>query len=262
MPASVSLPGCMRSTVEDYDWTPATDGESGGKVYRLEARGKPTLYLKCGSGKVADDITAEMVRLQWLTERVPVPEVRHFVCFSDRAFLLTTAVVGMTAYDCLLLDADRRPETVAALGRFLRMFHSLPVGECPFNSNHELRLVDARKNLESGQVDESDFDSDHNGWSGEQVWAQMLAILPMNFDRVVTHGDFSLGNILIENGSVAGCVDVGRAGAADPYQDLAILWHNLGEFGGNLQMHLFRAYGIAEPDLPKIQFHLCLDEFF
>ena len=90
----------------------------------------------------------------------------------------------------------------------------------------------------------------------------MHSLLPMSFDSVVTHGDFSVGNILLENGRVTGCIDVGRAGVADPYQDLAILWHNLEEFGSDLQVHLFRSYGIAEPDARKIQFHLCLDEFF
>ena len=38
--------------------------------------------------------------------------------------------------------------------------------------------------------------------------------------------------------------------------------HNLAEFGGDLQSLLFRAYGMAEPEARKIQFHLCLDEFF
>lgn len=252
----------MRTAVEGYNWIPASDGESGGTVYRLQTFDKPTLYLKYGAGKVADDITAEMVRLRWLSGLIPVPQIRRFLWCSEEAFLLTTGVSGVSAYDCLTLDVHRRRETVTALAQFLRAFHSLPVAECPFNSSHELRLAEARRNLESGQVDESDFDSDHEGWNAEQVWSEMLSLLPTSFDRVVTHGDFSVGNILLENCRVTGCIDVGRAGVADPYQDLAILWHNLQPFGGDLQMHLFRSYGIAEPDARKIQFHLCLDEFF
>ena len=111
-------------------------------------------------------------------------------------------------------------------------------------------------------MDECDFDPNHEGWTAEQVWDQMLGLLPLNFHRVVTHGDFSLWNIFLEDSRVTGCIDVGRMGTADPYQDLVILWRNLAEFGGDVQDLLLRAYGITDPDARKIQFHLCLDELF
>jgi aminoglycoside phosphotransferase len=64
------------------------------------------------------------------------------------------------------------------------------------------------------------------------------------------------------DGRVTGCIDVGRAGAADRYQDLAMLWNCLADFGGELQRELFHAYGTGEPDARRLRFHLCLDEFF
>jgi aminoglycoside 3'-phosphotransferase I len=59
-----------------------------------------------------------------------------------------------------------------------------------------------------------------------------------------------------------GCIDVGRVGAADPNQDLAILRHNLAAIGEAAQLALWPAYGIQAPDIRKIPFHLCLDGFF
>lgn len=55
-------------------------------------------------------------------------------------------------------------------------------------------------------------------------------------------------------------IDVGRLGVADRYQDLAILWNNLEEYG--LGAELLRAYGEAEPDETRLRFHLMLDELF
>jgi len=49
---------------------------------------------------------------------------------------------------------------------------------------------------------------------------------------------------------------------ADPYQDLAILWRDLGEFGGDVQHAMWQAYGIAAPNERTLGFHLCMDEFF
>jgi aminoglycoside 3'-phosphotransferase-1 len=64
------------------------------------------------------------------------------------------------------------------------------------------------------------------------------------------------------DGKVVGCIDVGRLGIADRYQDLAILWNGLGEFGEPIRKRLFTAYGIRHADEGKLQFHLLLDELF
>lgn len=87
-------------------------------------------------------------------------------------------------------------------------------------------------------------------------------LLPFSPDSVVTHGDFSLDNLIFDEGKLIGCIDVGRVGIADRYQDLAILWNCLGEFSPSLQKRLFQKYGIDNPDMNKLQFHLMLDEFF
>jgi aminoglycoside 3'-phosphotransferase I len=262
MQSPVPVPPCLEVAIQGYCWKRVTEGESGGAVYRLARRNRPTLYLKYGVGPIADDILAEMVRLRWLSSRIPVPDVLHFFYSSQKAWLLTSAVAGWSAYECLRVELTDRNRIVTALAEFLRLFHSAPVDACPFRSDHAVRMADAWRRLEKGQVDESDFDTDHKGWTAEQVWAQMAGWLPLPFRQVVTHGDFSLGNILLEDGRVTGCIDVGRAGTADPYQDLSILWQNLAEFGGDLQSLLFRVYGIAAPDERKVRFHLCLDEFF
>jgi aminoglycoside 3'-phosphotransferase-1 len=94
------------------------------------------------------------------------------------------------------------------------------------------------------------------------VWSELNTILPARFDRVVTHGDFSLDNVFIERGRVTGIIDAGRLGIADRYQDLAILWNNLAEFGAGLQRTFVTAYGVSRLDKRRLDFHLCLDELF
>ncbi|NJB98437.1 aminoglycoside phosphotransferase [Sphingomonas trueperi] len=85
--------------------------------------------------------------------------------------------------------------------------------------------------------------------------------MPATFDRVVTHGDFSLDNLLVADGEVTGCIDLGRVGIADRWQDLAILWHSLAEFGDKAAAAMLQSYGIAV-DPARLAFHLRLDEFF
>lgn len=258
----MAVPASLAAQVEGYDWARDTVGEAGAAVYRLSGSGKLTLYLKHGADAVATDVTDEMTRLEWLGRHLPVPRVVHFTASLGEAWLLMTAIPGRTALQCLVNEADHREETVVAITDFLRLLHALPVETCPFNSGHLLRLAEAKYRLDAGEVDAADFDKNHKGWTARQVWQAVTDLLPFDADRVVTHGDYSLDNIVLENGRVVGCIDVGRLGSADRYQDLAILSHCLGEFDHRLQDVMWRTYGIAEPDRAKIAFHLGLDEMF
>lgn len=260
--APAAVPAGIAAHVEGYDWARDTVGESGGAVYRLHASDRPTLYLKHGSGECATDIADEFARLQWFADYLAVPRVEAFLSTAGESWLLMTAISGRTAYQHLTDNPATAPRTVVAIADFLRWLHDLPAERCPFNSAHPLRLAHARSRADAGRVDTDDFGEDHAGWSPERLWDHMTGLLPFASDPVVTHGDFSLDNILLDGDRVTGCVDLGRAGVADRYQDLAVLHDCLSEFGPALQDGLWRAYGIAAPDRHKIDFHLCLDEFF
>ena len=245
-----------------YEWERNETGESGGTVYRLFGKtGARDLFLKHGKGTVADQLLGEVCRLRWLAGFIQVPVVTHFVALLDEAWMLMTALPGTTAYQVLETRPDERAAVVNALATFLRRLHAIPTDRCPFNAGHLYRLNQARQRIDAGLVDEDDFDEEREGWSAEQVWRGMQRLLPLHSDPVVTHGDFSLDNVLMVDGAVVGCIDVGRA-VADRWQDLAILWNSLGEFDGPLREELLARYGVAEADERSLQFHLMLDEFF
>lgn len=253
----------MAAVLQGYAWSRDTVGESGAAVYRLHRPGTPDLFLKHGRGGVADDVIDEMVRLRWLVDRVAVPAVRHFAATPEEAWLLTTSLPGATAWQ--LLDAappGARPAIVDRLVAFLRRLHAIPTAYCPFVADHPFRLARARVRIDAGLVDEEDFDEERQGWSAGRVWAAMHRLLPFAPDPVVTHGDYSLDNLLIADGAVTGCIDVGRVGIADRYQDIAIMWHCRAEFDSALQDRFVARYGIARLDRRKLDFHLMLDEMF
>lgn len=258
----MKLPSILRETLAGYTPAKVDTGESGAKVYRFTRKGRRAVYLKSGSGRIARQILEEVVRLRWLNDHLPSPRVLRFGGDGRRAWMLTEALPGRPAYDCLAADAGKRMETVRAIAEFLRRLHGLPVESCPFLADHRIRMSQALRNVEAGVVDTSDFDEERRGWTADRVWRELSAIVPARFDRVVTHGDFSLDNIFLDRGRVTGMIDAGRLGIADRYQDLAILWNNLAEFGGGLQQTLLKEYGVPRLERRKLEFHLCLDELF
>ena len=197
-----------------------------------------------------------------MAKHMPVPAITHFFSTSGEAWLLMTALPGETAFQALEARPENCLAVVDALADFLRRLHAIPVSECPFNSDHGYRLSLARKRIDAGLVDEDDFDDERGGWTAEQVWRAMHELLPFAPDPVVTHGDFSLDNLLMVDGQVIGCIDAGRVGIADRYQDLAILWNCLGEFEGVLQERFLARYGVSDLHQSKLDFHLLLDELF
>ena len=261
--AAPPLPPSLAARLDDCAWHRNLVGEAGAAVYRLHRAGRGDLYLKHGRGESAQALVDEVARLRWLATRWPVPALAHFEADADEAWLLTRAVPGRTAYEWLQQAPARTPQIVAALAHALAGLHALPVERCPFNAHPALRLADARARLDAGRVDADDFDDARAGWSPEDVWRELQRLLPLAVDPVVSHGDYSLDNLLLDaDGRLTGVIDVGRAGVADRYQDLAILWNCLGEFGADAQALLFTAYGISQPDPRKLDFHLCLDECF
>ena len=258
----LDLPSSLAEIVAGYRATPNLVGESGGVIHQLDAVGRPTLFLKQGGGRVATDIADEYARLRWLQGRWQVPALSSYAETEAGAWLLTTALPGRAAHGWLENHPDRRETAMRSIAKFLRQMHAEPTATCPFNASLDLRSADAAANAAAGRVDLDELDPEREGWSAEQLWDHFQRLLPIEADRVVTHGDFSLDNIFLdEDGAVTGCLDLGRVGVADRYQDLAILWNCLREFDPGLAEAMFEAYGVA-PDRAKIELHLLFDEFF
>lgn len=225
--------------------------------------GGPDLYLKTGAGEVAQAILDEAARLRWLAGRVPAARALAFAAEDDRAWLLTRALPGQSGDGWLASDPALLPRIVDAFAGFLRGLHALDADACPFRAGAGVRLADARRRVAAGLVDETDFDPDHADWSAADLLADVERLAPVARASVVTHGDFTLANLLLdERMRVTGCIDVGRLGVADPYQDMALFWRDLAEHGPAMQRRFLDAVGIAQPDPHRLAFHRRLDELF
>lgn len=58
------------------------------------------------------------------------------------------------------------------------------------------------------------------------AWAHLRST-PRRDPDLITHGDLVPGNLIVRDGGLAGLIDVGGFGAADPALDLVVGWHAL-----------------------------------
>nr|WP_283214530.1 APH(3') family aminoglycoside O-phosphotransferase [Sphingomonas sp. 3P27F8] len=253
----------MADLIGQREWKRHVGGESGADVFCLGGSEGDDLYLKYGTDDVADAIVDEAVRLRWLSKRLPCPDTIALVTQGNEAWLLTTALSGKTGDAWLEQNPAMLPCVINAFARFLRQLHGLPVEDCPFDAGSAVRLAAARRAVAAGLVDIGDFGDDHAGLSATEMLEKTEALAVFDASLAVTHGDFSLGNLLLdEHGEVIGAIDLGRLGVADRYQDIAIFWQNLADYGSRAQAQFLAAIGVTDVDEQRLKFHRCLDELF
>jgi len=254
-----SLPQTLSETLSGYVWQQNLTGFSSSQVFHLKSPGGENLYLKTAH-RVDSELAEEKQRLEWLTRKLSVPEVRLFVQTDERDYLLISEIEGAGAHEDLWKEDVRR--AIELLAKGVRMIHSLPVTDCPFDEALEAKIEQARRRMELGLVDESDFDDERQGRTAEDLFRELIATKPASEDLVFTHGDYCLPNVLFKDWQISGFVDWGRAGVADRYQDIALLARSVCyNFGEKWTPFVFEALEI-EPDWERIDFYKLLDEFF
>lgn len=214
----------------------------------------------------------EYAALRWLKNRLPVPEVLDFAQAHGQNFLLMSKLYGTMASDRI---ADALEDTVKALADGLQKLWSIDISDCPLYSTLDIRLQQAKQNMENGLVDTDDFESETLGANGFADVHALYAYLVQNQpteDLVFTHGDYCLPNIFTENGKAVGFLDLGKAGIADRWQDIALcvrsLEHNIcglcklpKEEFSRAKALLYAELGITE-DTEKLKYYILLDELF
>lgn len=249
-----------------------------GKAYELDAAGMSGAAVLCFEDMVlkiepvSEEACREHAMLRYLQGRLPVPHILAAETENGRSYLLMTRLPGEMACARTLLQDPAA--LVALLAEGLQMLWHVDVSACPHSAmlTEKLRLAEAR--VTAGLCDMENVEPGTYGPGGFQSPAALLAWLKANRPAEtpsLSHGDYCLPNVFVQDGRLSGFLDWGRGGLADPYQDIALCYRSLhhnfsGHYGsapvpGFSPELLFDALGIA-PDWEKIRYYILLDELF
>ncbi|CAF1269502.1 unnamed protein product [Rotaria sp. Silwood1] len=226
----------------NIDWEPVTIGESGAQVYRND-----TFVLKIQRITKRQSLLQEKSRIEWLKGKISVPDIIDYQVDETFEYLLMSRLHGIDAAQTKWKNDPIR--LVHQLGSALRQFHDkIDIKNCPFDEGINQKLKECL-----GREDAND-----------QLIAELLANAPQEEELVFTHGDYCLPNIIIdeEQCCVVGFVDLGRAGMADRYNDIALALRSIQYNLGNDYSHIFlEGYGLFSSwDEKKIDFYQKLDQ--
>lgn len=260
------VPLKIRAIIKDLPYKTENIGMSGADIILFD-----NMVLKIE--KTSAQANREFEILLWLENRLPAARVIEFKRKGGKNYLLMTHLAGDMI--CSETNLKSAKEAVTVLAEGLKMLWNIPIRDCPFSSGLEERLVEAKYNIDNHLVDLDHVEEDTFGENGfrdvDELYAFLVKHKPAE-DLVFTHGDYCLPNIFAENGSITGFLDLGKAGVADRWQDIALcvrsLKYNLCEISGfgeekfqSLKKLFYDELGIEE-DKEKLRYYILLDELF
>ena len=205
---------------------------------------------------------------------LPVPSIPVYEIHNGLAYTLMTKAEGKMLCD---MDYLKTPELVIDIAaRGLKMLWETDVSDCPCSvSRLTNRLKAAEYNVAHGLVDIENTEPETFGKGSFKDPEELLDWLKNNCppeDIVLTHGDYCLPNIFAKGDRISGFIDLGKAGPADRWQDIAIairsLAHNFdGRYFNGKPIFDFKpqmlldALGV-EMNEGKYRYYYLLDELF
>jgi len=232
-------------------------GKSAAHVYQFYTN-EDSIFLKIDH--TGSELNREVAIINWLTGKLPIPEVIEAFSMGDRTYLLMKAVQGQMVKSAI--KAHSPESIVKALANGVNRLHSIDVTDCPFENTLDMKLTSARKLLENNQISTEDWEENTLFESPEALLEYLENNRPEE-ELVFTHGDYTKENIFIEGPEVTGFIDLGRAGIADQWQDLALCIRTLRKlYKSETLIALFLKIIEIPLDEKKLDYYIMLDELF
>ena len=207
----------------------------------------------------------------WLDGKVPVPRILESVVYDGLRWTVMTRISGeMSCAEAYRTDPHRMTRVLAEA---MKSLWTVDVSRCPVDQSPAAKLARARAIVEAGEVDMDLIDPETfgpDGFSSPIALLQWLVENAPEFEPALTHGDFCLPNLFLEEWAFSGFLDLGRGGVGDRWTDIAICWRSLRDnFGGHYGEavagfhpdELFEALGMKK-DEAKLKYYLLMDELF
>lgn len=257
----IQIPQKIKDLTANKNYTKDSVGMSDSQVILFDDM---VLKIQQSSNETVNE--AEMMK--WLYNKLPVPELLAYETENDTSFILMSKIKGNML--CSDFYTDNSEKLLSLLADGLKQLWSINVENCPCNNTIDFKLAAAKFNVENGFVDLDNTEPETFGKSGFNSPEDLLKWLKENKpeeELALTHGDFSLQNIFAENDKISGFIDLGKAGIADKWQDIAICYRSLKHIFSSKQNDKFHPDMLfekleIEKNEEKLKYYILLDELF
>ena len=172
---------------------------------------------------------------------------------EEADWLLTTAVKGEDCTFKQYLDNPKRLCDIYA--NILRELHETNFSGCPIKNRISEYIALAEENYRTDNFDKSNFPDSFGYRSADEAYKVLQEGKHLLKNEVLSHGDYCLPNVMLDNWKFKGFIDVGNGGIGDRHIDLFwatwTLWFNL--HTNNYYDRFLDAYGNDKVDHHKLK---------
>ena len=190
-----------------------TIGCSGKKDYKIRKKSK-VFYLK-----VANHLSKESISLDYLEDKIMVPEKVFYEKYNGMSYLLTKSLNGIMLCDDYF--DDHVMEGIDIIVEAFNALYNIDYSDCIIDETIPVKIKRIEENI--GLIKEEDIKKEIlDRFHTKQA---ILKYLKGNMPKQIigfTHGDMSLPNIYAYNGHFSGLLDTEDAGLSDIYYDLVV----------------------------------------
>jgi len=233
-------------------------GCSGDRIVEIIKENKIYFLKETISGK----LDKEYFLLNWLKDKLPVPEIVYFSTDKEKSYLITRKLSGEMICCDEIFDYPEKVIPLAADS--LKILESVDISGCPIINNIDIKLAIAKHNMEMNLIKPENMEKETKNKfkTIEAVYKYLVENKPEE-QLCFSHGDLSLPNIFYKDDEISGFLDLGDAGIADYWYDIAILVKSIRRNYEDVKYEkmLFDCLNV-EPDYNKIEYYILLTELF
>lgn len=183
------------------------------KVYRIRKKSK-TFYLK-----IADHLSKESIMLDYLKNKIKVPEKMFYEKYNGKSYILSREIKGEML--CSKYYEEHPLEGIDIIIEAFNDLYNIDYSDCVVDETIDTKIkeIESRfSSIKNSDIKKEILDRFH---SKEAILKYLKGNKPKQI-MGFTHGDMSLPNIYALDHHFNGLIDVGNAGISDIYYDLVV----------------------------------------
>lgn len=190
-----------------------TIGCSDSRVYKIRKKSK-IYYLK-----IAKHLSKESISIDYLKDKISVPEKVFYEKYNGVSYLLTKSLDGI-----MLCDNYFDNHVIEGINIIVEAFNALyniDCSDCIIDETIPVkikRIEENINNIKNSDIKKEILDRFH---TKEAILKYLKGNMPKQIIGF-THGDMSLPNIYASNGHFSGFIDTENAGLCDIYYDIVV----------------------------------------